>query len=413
MARSMRASQLETRTARLKLAVRKKPDWVKIAHGAALGYRRNQGPGTWSVRVANGKGGHWIKVLAIADDFDDANGGAVLDFWQAQERARALGLSARHGSGDKLMTVAEAVAAYEADLKNRDADVANAARIRAHLPDTLAAKTVATLAARDFKPWRDALTDAGMASSSINRCNTALRACLNRAADQDERISNARAWEKALAGIPDATVARNVIITDLEIRAVTAAAYDIGFEFGLLVEVAAVTGARVSQLARLTVGDVQAGRDDPRLMVPTSRKGRGRKHSDRRPVPISVSMAVKLRAAAQGRADDAPLLIKSSGEPWKKSNHAELFARAVASAGITAPGVTIYSLRHSSITRQLLAGTPIRVCAVLHDTSTTMIEKTYSRHIADHSDSIVRRALLDVAAEPAADANVIPLPVRS
>jgi hypothetical protein len=36
-----------------------------------------------------------------------------------------------------------------------------------------------------------------------------------------------------------------------------------------------------------------------------------------------------------------------------------------------------------------------------------MIEKTYSRHIADHSDTIARRALLDLS-EPA-DANVVTL----
>ena len=70
MARSMRARRLETRTARLKLPIRKKPDWLKIGLGVALGYRRNQGPGTWSVRVADGKSSHWIKAIATADDYD-------------------------------------------------------------------------------------------------------------------------------------------------------------------------------------------------------------------------------------------------------------------------------------------------------------------------------------------------------
>jgi len=40
-----------------------------------------------------------------------------------------------------------------------------------------------------------------------------------------------------------------------------------------LVETAAVTGARVSQLARLEVQDVQGDRGDPRVMMPSSRKG--------------------------------------------------------------------------------------------------------------------------------------------
>jgi hypothetical protein len=58
----------------------------------------------------------------------------------------------------------------------------------------------------------------------------------------------------------------------------------------------------------------------------------------------------------------------------------------------------------------LLAGTPIRVVAVHHDTSVPMIEKNYSRHIGDHADSVVRRALLDIAAP--AGTNVVPM-VRS
>jgi hypothetical protein len=46
--------------------------------------------------------------------------------------------------------------------------------------------------------------------------------------------------------------------------------------------------------------------------------------------------------------------------------------------------------------RQLLANVPVRVVADNHDTSVTMIERTYSRYIADHADEIARRALLEL-----------------
>lgn len=84
-----------------------------------------------------------------------------------------------------------------------------------------------------------------------------------------------------------------------------------------------------------------------------------------------------------------------------------LFARAVKAAGLNPDEVTIYALRHSSIVRQLLANVPVRVVAAGHDTSVVMIERTYSRYIADHADALTRRALLDFAAAP--DANVVPL----
>jgi hypothetical protein len=56
----------------------------------------------------------------------------------------------------------------------------------------------------------------------------------------------------------------------------------------------------------------------------------------------------------------------------------------------------MYALRHSSIVRQLLAGVPIRVIAVAHDTSIQMIERSYSGRIVDHTDALVRGALLNI-----------------
>jgi hypothetical protein len=51
------------------------------------------------------------------------------------------------------------------------------------------------------------------------------------------------------------------------------------------------------------------------------------------------------------------------------------------------------NLRHSSVVRQLIAGVPIRVVAVNHDTSIAMLEKTSSRYIGDHSHDLVRQNL--------------------
>ena len=90
MARSARAALLETRTARLKLPIRKKPYSVRVSPSLRLGYRRNQTAGVWSVIVADGKGGSWMKKFALADDFEESEGRHVLDYWQAQKQARLL-----------------------------------------------------------------------------------------------------------------------------------------------------------------------------------------------------------------------------------------------------------------------------------------------------------------------------------
>ena len=67
----------------------------------------------------------------------------------------------------------------------------------------------------------------------------------------------------------------------------------------------------------------------------------------------------------------------------------------------------MYCLRHTAITRALLAGVPVRLVASSFDTSVAMIEKTYSKFIADHGDAQMRRAVFDADA-PAAG-NVVPL----
>jgi integrase len=398
MARSTRSAKLETRTARLKSPVSKKPYFVAVAPGVGPGYRRNKTAGTWVVRAADGRGGNWTRAFAVADDFEETNGTDVLDFWQAQDRARVLARGGKDGDEDssKPPTVAQTIDRYEIDLKARGGDVYNAQRVRLHLPDVLAGKTVALLEApREFRHWRDGLSRKGLAPSSVNRTCAAFQAALELAAAQDPRITNQNAWRKGLAALPDAEQSRNVIIPEDAILRIISAAQAVSREFGLLVEVAAVTGARVSQLARLEVGDLQCDRLDPRLMMPSARKGRGRKRIERRPVPIPTNLAILLNQARAGRPDEAPLLTKPSGDLWRSSDHRHPFARAVATAGLDPAEVTIYALRHSSIVRQLLANTPIRVVATLHDTSVVMIERTYSKFITDHSDALSRRALLD------------------
>ena len=166
----------------------------------------------------------------------------------------------------------------------------------------------------------------------------------------------------------------------------------------------------MSQLARLEVRDLQGDRADPRLMMPSSRKGRGRKRIDRRPVPITTILARRLQEAAVGRSGDAPLLTRSDGKAWRQSDHTRPFRRAVAHADLDPTAVTIYALRHSAIVRELLANVPIRVVASTHDSSVSMIEKTYSRFISDHSDALSRRTLLEIVRSQRA--NVVPLRAR-
>jgi integrase len=399
MARRSRSTHLETRTARLKLAQRKKPYTARIAPGVRLGYRRNATAGTWSVIAADGRGGNWMKAFAAADDFEEANERTVLTFWDAQDKARMLarGSKGADDEDDKPITVRQALDRYETDLGLRGGDMRNVRRVRFHLPHSLAAKAVVLLSVRELRHWRDALIKKGLAPATVKRTGKVLKAALNLAADQDTRITNRPAWQVGLASLPDAETSRNIILSDDVVLRIITAAYQGGPDFGLYVETAAVTGARISQLARLEVQDLQGHRPDPRLMMPSAKKGRKQKRVDRRPVPIPVSLSGKLTAAAAGRSGTEPLLLRANGEPWGHSSHWRRFVETVTRAALDSTAITIYALRHSSIVRQLLGGVPIRVVATTHDTSVAMIEKTYSRYITDHSDILSRRAMLDPA----------------
>jgi hypothetical protein len=406
MARRTRAPKLETRTTRLKLAVRRKPYFAVIAPGIGLGYRRNAGAGTWSVRVSDGHGGNWLKGFSVADDYEEANGDSVLTFWAAQDKARSIA-RAGEGSGERPATVSEALDAYEANLRARGGALGNVTRVRFNLPSTLAARPVGLLTAKELRSWRDRLVKAGMQPASADRTARALKAALSLAAKDDKRIINAAAW-RDLERLPDAETARNVILPDETVRAVVAAAYEFDPAYGLFVELAAVTGSRESQLLRVEVCDLQDG-PAPRLMVPASRKGRRRK-TERRPLPIAPALATALRQAAAGRPDDAPLLLCADGSRWRRLDL--IFRQVAALAGLDA-SITCYALRHSSIVRQLVAGVPVRLVAASHDTSVAMIEKTYSRYIiGDPSDAITRLAMLDLAS-PATAPNIVPIGRKS
>ena len=402
MARKVRDAKLESRSARLRLPIRKKPyTGPSLARGIMLLYRRNKTNGTWVVKAANGHGGYWTKGFSVADDFEDADGTHVLTFHQAGDTGKALARGKTGTIDAKPLTVADAIAAYKRDLKSRGKHLTNATRVEYHLTGTLAGKPVGMLTVRDLQAWRDGLIDK-MEPSSVNRTRIGLRAALELAATLDQRITNRHVFRLGLRGLPGSNKARRIVLPDGDVLRIVAAAYEVDRAFGLLIDVLAVTGARISQAARLTCGDLQADRPDPRVMMPTSFKGRGQKRMTHRPVPITPVLAIELKEAKGNRPDHEPLLLKRDGTAWQQTStvdHRDLFRRAVEKAELDSGEITSYALRHSSIVRALLGGVPVAVTAQQHDTSVREIEAHYAAYILDHSDALSRRALLNTTAQ--------------
>jgi integrase len=405
MPRKLR-SRLDSRSARLSLPVQGKPhDFTNVAPGISVGYRRSQTSGAWVLRCADGKGGAWTARIGTADDHESADGEHIFDFWQACDKARTM---ARGTSSNAPATWAQALDDYAADLSARGGGAANATHVRYHLTPALLGKPVALLTAIELKRWRNDLLAKGIKASTVVRVLKAAKASLNLAASHDPRIQNRDAWRIGLGGLTDTYTPINRVLSDDDVLRLVAEAYALDANFGLFVDVLASTGTRTSQACGLLVTDLQAERADPRLMMPSSRKGKGRKQITRKPVPIPLSLAHKLKATVGKRSGTAPLLTRA-GAAWdpRRQDLQNLFAETARRAGIEA---TAYSLRHSSIVRSLLAGTPTRVVASMHDTSTSILERVYSAHIGDHADVVARVGLLDTA-QPAAE-NVVTLPGR-
>jgi integrase len=408
MARNIRSSALESRSARLKLAKRGKPYWVRIDRGLALGYRRLETGGRWIIRRATGDGANWTKGFATADDYEESNNDSVLSFFQAQSTARTIARDGEASGG--LITVTGAIDRYADDLAVRGGEARNARTARVHLPPALLSKPVSLLTQRELRSWRDGLLK-GRAPATVNRIIVCVSAALELASSLDP-ITNRTAWKVGLRKLTGADTGRerNVVLPEEKIRELVSLAYEEDPAFGLFVETGAVTGARRVQLSRLRVADLQDNRPDPRVMMPSSRKGKKAKRVDRRPVAIPPSLAAKLRHAAGDRAPDELLLLKADGTAWGVNDPRRPFWRIVERTGLDPDVVTPNALRHSSITRQLLGSVPIRVVAAAHDTSIQMIEKTYAAYIADHSDTLFRRSLLDLGSP--AEGNVVPLAKR-
>jgi integrase len=439
-----RSAKLDTPTARARLAPSPKPYFQSIDEGLHLGYRKGErtkatnpkrAPGRWVLRRYLGGEKYIVETIGLADDFSDADGAAILSFFQAQTRARervqAVAEEARIASLGPAITVKSAIEEYLTARAKREAHDRGAvglkhdarSRLTKHViksHETLAAKPLAALTTSDLAKWREGLKmAAGSAQRTVNDFKAALNAAARRAkAALPPEIRDTIKDGLATVHAAPAAAREAQVLPDADVRAVISAAWEVDAEgewegdLGRLVLVLAATGARFSQIARMMVADVQAAQ--MRLMIPVSRKGRGTKNSSHVAVRVGDDVLAALRKATAGRKGSEPLLLRPHWQPiatvkWEKVDRgpwhsaAELtrpWAAIVKRAGLAA-GTVPYALRHSSIVRGLRAGLPVRLVAALHDTSSAMIERHYAAFIVDAMDELAARAVVPLQTAPA------------
>src|SRR5262245_61220846 len=93
MPRPVKDAKLDSRTARARLEPSGKPHWRALDHELHLGYRKGAQSGRWVRRSYLGDQRYEVETIGTADDNAVADGCAILDWRQAQQRARE-----RHGT---------------------------------------------------------------------------------------------------------------------------------------------------------------------------------------------------------------------------------------------------------------------------------------------------------------------------
>lgn len=430
MSRTVIEARIQDRTARARLAVRNKPYWRGLSEGAHIGYRKGARKGTWFARYFDPQlEAYTTSAIGEADDHCEADEFDVFTYKQAFDRAlRWIELQTQGGgapaaaTSDPDMTVAEVIQAYIA-LRNQRSSSRAGRAIKSDAASSLTRYVLedkrlpivrlAALGEADLRGWQ--LRCACRKPSSLQRIVNDFKAALNHAFAMHRRVLPADLPTVIKFGLKldapellSAAARDNQILSDDEVRAIVAAAMALDEDFGRLVVLLAATGARFSQIARMTVGDVQLGQS--RLMLPQSFKGRKRTLSYIR-IPVGADTMAAIEPATRGRSPSATLLEhwrhKQVGPmqwervdrgPWASSSAMlRQFHKAVEDAGLCS-AVIPYALRHSSIVRGLRAGLPIRLVAALHDTSVAMIERHYSRYITEGLDELVARAVVPIVA---------------
>lgn len=444
MTKTLTEAQITTAKARSRLELG--VHWRRLDAEAHLGYRKGKRSGVWFVRWRNHHDGANYKQasVGVANDNNDKSAEGTLTFEQAATQAREYVTRSRIEAAARAAgpppTVRSAVETYIRERNARDSrragrEVRSDAghRLRRYVlgqekrgsqeavkAAPLAAVHLHALQEDDLLTWRGDLP-AELKSTTKQRLISDLKAGLNAAwprlsAEQKKlnptfpSIVKDGFRAERIDDDNETSVARdNQVLADAQIGTLLLAARKIddeqGYEGDLhrIVVCLAATGARFAQVRRMRVGDAQ--REEQRLMVPGSYKGRGG-NGGSVPVPVGEDVIEVLLPAILGRPKDAPLFErwsykqgagsmvwrKSERGPWKKAELTRPWHAIRDRAAL--PQAIPYALRHSSIVRGLRNRLPIQHVAKLHNTSVKMIERHYARFISTALEDLARAAVV-------------------
>ena len=400
MARTVRDANLETRTARLKLAIRTEPYWRGLERGFALGYRRRARGGTWLARRRQADGGGYAEHrIGTTDDLQDADGISVLDYGQAQKTAREWWRAeARREEGHDTrqgpLTVADAMSEYLKAYARRGGKAVYGTKraTETHILPALGNIPVGKLMARKIADWHHGLAEKRARArtkpgrrqnyreavsgpdavrkrrATANRILTVLKAALNHAWKAGH-VATDDAWRrvKPFKAVETALVR---YLSEAEcVRLVNACEPT----FRNLVRGALLTGCRYSELTGMHAADFNA--DAGVITVRESKAGKPRH------VVLTEEGQRLLAGLTAGKLGSDPIFTRADGGVWGRSHQLRPMRETCRRAKIK-PEISFHVLRHTHGSVLAMKGVPMGVIAEqLGHADTRMTEKHYA-HLA-------------------------------
>lgn len=396
MAKRIRDTNLESKSAREKLKPRGDPYYKTIDRGLHVGFRKGKKAGVWVMRTYAGDQKYVVETIGLADDNQDADGGSVLDWWQAVDRARALvaeRATAKHETPAGPYTVSNALDDYLAHAKERQKSYRSTVySVEEHIRPEFGQTAVMDLTASQIRDWHNKLASTPprlrtrkgkeqkyakvdmtedvrrQRKSTANRVMTTLKAALN-LAFREGKVADDKEWRR-VESFEDVDSARVHYLTIAEAQRLVNAC---GPDFRKLVQAALQTGCRYGELCRLRVGDF-----NPTVGTLTIRMS---KTSQSRHIVLTEEGIEFFKTITAGRPSDAVMLRKENGEAWGESHQSRPMIDACKRAKIS-PAIGLHGLRHTWASLAVMNGVPMMVVAKnLGHVDTRMVEKHYG-HLA-------------------------------
>jgi integrase len=395
MAGTVQRAELSSRTARNRLKRGRQPHWQALVRGRVhLGYQcwKGEPAGRWVLRRYIGNRKYRVETLGVADDAAKADGIRILNFEQAEAKARAKVETPASGKIERI-TVRQALHRYIEHKRTLGQPVNDVtSRGTAHILPSLGDIVVAELTAEQLRKWLATMAAAPAQNrpkagklqyreapnsedavrarrASANRVLTMLKAALNHAYDEGH-VGNRDAWGRKLKPFRHVEVARARYLQVAEAQRLINASDP---EFRPLVQAALETGCRYSELTRLLVHDFNP--DAGTIAVGKSKSGKSRH------VILTPEGADFFRKHRAGRAGNELMFHHSDGAAWQKSEQARPMREACEHAKIK-PRISFHILRHTWASLATMAGVPLLVVARnLGHADTRMVEKHYG-HLA-------------------------------